>query len=556
MDLKVSILGLLETKVKQVAFERIRNICCPGWSFYDNYSKHPAGRIWLCWNANEVEVTKLEDSMQHIHCKERIGRSLVHPSEIAPLSVCLQQAGLVDLNYSGFFFTWSNHSEGPARISSKIDRCLINNLWSSQFVSQAEFLPQGISDHSPALLSWFDSEKKAFPFRFNNAWCLIPGFKELVAETWNARVYANPMQVLILKQKVLKARLKSWARAHCSMLHDRVRTALEQLENFQKQLQTNPTDVSLCRMERNALKKYCNLAEAEYYQIKQKADCDWLTMGDRTTAYFHQAVKERKNRKAIRTMEDRNGYKLNTEAEIISEILDYYKGLFGEEDCEIDAEAIRDINFPNLITEEEKTSMIADVESQEIKSVLFAMGDNKSPVAVLEKVQKLCVKFLWSGPAMANALHQANVKSLTLSKLEGGLGITDMIKWSKAAYMGLVFKLVNAENSLWAQWSWTQHLRGKFFWTAKVPKDCSWVWRHILNSRAEAMKYINYNISNGRNTLLWHDPWCEFSPLIECADALAEWQQKFPLDTKVEVLITDGKWNQEVRMLQCSNLKQ
>ncbi|KAF5185574.1 Dnase i-like superfamily protein [Thalictrum thalictroides] len=326
-ELKVSVFGLVETKVKKDSFDKIREICCPRWRSIDNYDKHPSGRIWVCWNENE----------------ERIGRSLVHPSESSPLTECLLEAGLQDLSFSGFFFTWSNHSEGQARIMSKIDRCLVNSSWSSLFSSQAEFLPHGVSDHSPILLSWFNVERKAFPFRFNNAWLNISGMMEVVLEAWSVPVYANPMQVLLLKQKNLKNKLKEWAKIHCSLLHEKVQQAYEQLENVQRQLQSNPTDVSLGRLEKSLLRKYCNLAEAEHNQIRQQASCDWLTMGDRSTAYFHFAVKERKNRKTIRALDDRLGNKLNTEASIVAEITSYYKELLGTDDLEVDADSIREV---------------------------------------------------------------------------------------------------------------------------------------------------------------------------------------------------------------------
>ncbi|KAF5183828.1 Dnase i-like superfamily protein, partial [Thalictrum thalictroides] len=394
-----------------------------GWSFLENYDKHTAGRIWVCWNDNEVEVHKLEESKQHIHCNvtilssnssflftciyasndrqerlllwkdiinlyrgiktpwcvlgdfnnvlyshERVGRSLVHPSETTLLSDCLIEAGLSDLNFTGLLFTWSNNSEGSASSMSKIDRCLVNGSWVNIFRTQAEFLPQGISDHSPILLFWFTEVRKSFPFRFNNAWTLLPGFKELVAKSWNITVYSNPMQALVVKQKLLKAKLKIWVKNNCSKLHEKVQQALGQLEDYQKQLHNNPSDILLCRLERRALRKYCNLAAAEHNQIKQKAGCDWLTMGDRPSAYFHNAVKEKSNRKAIRTMEDRQGNKLNSENDIISEILDYYMNLFGEGDDEVEAEIIRELIFSKQITEEESCNMMREVEDDEIKN--------------------------------------------------------------------------------------------------------------------------------------------------------------------------------------------
>lgn len=52
VDNDISLVGVLETKIKapnDVASSRvIHNL----WSWEDNYSHHPSGRIWIGWNPN------------------------------------------------------------------------------------------------------------------------------------------------------------------------------------------------------------------------------------------------------------------------------------------------------------------------------------------------------------------------------------------------------------------------------------------------------------------------------------------------------------------------
>ncbi|KAF5204158.1 Cyclin-dependent protein kinase inhibitor smr6 [Thalictrum thalictroides] len=139
--------------------------------------------------------------------------------------------------------------------------------------------------------------------------------------------------------------------------------------------------------------------------------------------------------------------------------------------------------------------------------------------------------------------------------MEGGLGITDMKKWNRAACMGLVLKVFNDRDSLWSQWVWAHHLRGNYFWTTKIPKDCSWAWRQTLKGREDAIKHTRYSITDGKATLLWHDPWCSEGPLLENFAAKEAWLHRFALDSKVEVLITNGYWNDEVRQLQNQQLR-
>ncbi|KAF5208136.1 hypothetical protein FRX31_002279 [Thalictrum thalictroides] len=147
---------------------------------------------------------------------------------------------------------------------------------------------------------------------------------------------------------------------------------------------------------------------------------------------------------------------------------------------------------------------------------------------------------------MSKCLHQAKAETIYLTKKEGGLGITDLARWNQAAYMGLTFKGASQVESIWASWVIMYHLRGKFFWTTNIPKDCSWVWRHVLKSREYAMKFTIYSIADGKGTLLWHDPWCHLSPLINSPAAKEAWQNLFGLEAKVEVLLDNRAWNEVV----------
>ncbi|KAF5183642.1 hypothetical protein FRX31_026771 [Thalictrum thalictroides] len=201
------------------------------------------------------------------------------------------------------------------------------------------------------------------------------------------------MQILVIKQKILKHRLKDWAKVNCSKLHEKVLLALQQLEEIQRQLQTTPADISLSRLEKQALKKYCNLAAAEHNQLRQQSSCDWLTMGDRSTTYFHHAVRERKCRKAIRTLEDQMGNKLDNEAAIISEITGYFRNLFGEEDMAVEADIIRSLTFSEYITEEEVWDHIRSYRMW--MSVMKACSKRSVLANIASSMTCATVRYIW-----------------------------------------------------------------------------------------------------------------------------------------------------------------
>jgi hypothetical protein len=57
---------------------------------------------------------------------------------------CLNDIEVLDLNFSGCFYTWTNKSEVPRFVARKLDRVLANEYWMSLFGRTiVEFLPGG-----------------------------------------------------------------------------------------------------------------------------------------------------------------------------------------------------------------------------------------------------------------------------------------------------------------------------------------------------------------------------------------------------------------------------
>lgn len=90
------------------------------------------------------------------YSNERIGGLAIHPNDTRDLLQCMQDSDLQDIKAQGCFYTWSNRN-AQRHIMSKLDRCLVNGQWLAEFpYIEAEFMPPGISDHSPILLTWIN----------------------------------------------------------------------------------------------------------------------------------------------------------------------------------------------------------------------------------------------------------------------------------------------------------------------------------------------------------------------------------------------------------------
>jgi hypothetical protein len=122
----------------------------------------------------------------------------------------LNDIEVIDLNFSGCFYTWTNKSEKPRFVARKLDKVLANEYWMSVFGRTiVEFKSGGISNHYPAIISAgimrsFDPK----PFKFYSFWIDHEGLLDWVKEGWNIQVDGVKMYKLYEKLRSVKAVLK------------------------------------------------------------------------------------------------------------------------------------------------------------------------------------------------------------------------------------------------------------------------------------------------------------------------------------------------------------
>lgn len=122
-----------------------------------------------------------------LYTYKRMGSKMVHWRETQPFAECLAGSGLTDLKARGCYFTWVKRGVNGIKKSSKINRALINLEWMGVVPdSIANFLPPGVSGHSPIIVQWNIATNKFYPFRFNNSWPLILGFRDVAKEVWQS----------------------------------------------------------------------------------------------------------------------------------------------------------------------------------------------------------------------------------------------------------------------------------------------------------------------------------------------------------------------------------
>nr|ABD33242.1 Hemopexin, related [Medicago truncatula] len=140
-------------------------------------------------------------------------------------------SGLLDVQVEGYPFTWFKSLGTPRAMEERLDRALANNSWLNLFPeATVETLVAPASDHYPILLN------RTVPhphlnkrhFRYENAWHLEPGFKDLVTDSW--LVYSsNP---LIPKLSSCAEDMSAWSKAHCNKLKIDIEDCRRQMKNI------------------------------------------------------------------------------------------------------------------------------------------------------------------------------------------------------------------------------------------------------------------------------------------------------------------------------------
>jgi hypothetical protein len=152
----------------------------------------------------------------------------------------------------------------------------VNQEWYQSFQnSNPTFQAQGISDHSPIIISLDKPLPKApKPFKFYNHWVDHPTFLDIVRKEWNCAIKGNPMFILIqkLKKKRLKARLKTWSKQTYGVTAIKLEEIRGRFSLVQTELDKDPSDLRLQSMEKKDLLDLLNhTLSIEEAELRQKS---------------------------------------------------------------------------------------------------------------------------------------------------------------------------------------------------------------------------------------------------------------------------------------------
>lgn len=435
---------LIETRVKENKAKQIVSTVFQDCSFINNYEFSRKGRIWVVWSP-QVRVTPvfksdqiitvsilLEGDNEEFFCSFVYGENLkedrrelwedikahqdsamfrgkqwiimgdfneildgeehssyqdsgLSSEGMREFESAVQYCRLMDLGCQGPKFTWCNKRQ-EGLICKKLDRFLVNDIWlHKQDKSYGMFEAGGCSDH---LRGRFHLKAEAVgkrrPFQFTNAVAETPEFLKLIEDYWKDTqpLFQSTSALFRFSKslKGLKPLLRGLSKDKLGDLTKRVTEAYNNLCEKQERLLMGPSGETI-KEELLAAERWQRISGIEEKVIKQRSKMHWLQLGDGNNKVYHNAVKVRETRNAIREIKCPSGCVATSHEDIKNEAERFFNEFLSYEPPEIQGVSVEEMQ--QLLTfrcsNEERAQLTKTVSSEEIRDVLFRMPNDKSP---------------------------------------------------------------------------------------------------------------------------------------------------------------------------------
>ncbi|KAL9661356.1 hypothetical protein QQ045_026180 [Rhodiola kirilowii] len=423
---RLSCVVLLEVKLQEDRWEGAMRSCCPSESWKGMCSIPFEGwaRVMILWDDEVIKISQVDRDTHYICCTMMseygsFGAAFVYASNAAEhralmwveLENKLRQGGgswlcvgdfncilkpgekrngkrvrdteledlrnfvtncdLNDIDASEHIFTWSNNNIiSSQRIWCKLDRAMSNEGGLNQHPNvSAVFLPPGISDHCPLVVSWGET---------CNFWEELDDYQDKVDLCWKSSRDCNNLFLLQDKLKAMKRMMKGHFVKVTRGMEKRVAELRSDLGEVQILAIQHPSDPALALRELHLAKEFRKVKGYQFLFYQQRAKLRWLKEGDANSKYLHSLMKGQRSKNSIRHVKDAAGVVHTDEATIKKEFVNYFKSILAETiDCSpIDPDVVKN---GKLIEDEQCRNLIREATDVEIWKALSSIGSDKSP---------------------------------------------------------------------------------------------------------------------------------------------------------------------------------
>ncbi|KAK1317568.1 hypothetical protein QJS10_CPA05g01857 [Acorus calamus] len=160
--------------------------------------------------------------------------------------------------------------------------------------SVVEYLPPGISDHSPLkVIRDPPTPTGPKPFKYFEAWESHPSFISTVYDAWKVNISGSPLFRFVKKLANVKRVLKCWKKEVFGPIHHNLSICKKALEDAQFLLHQNPRDPIRIAEEKVMCSNYYALLSQEEKFARQKSRKLRLEAGNSNTKFFYNSIKTR-----------------------------------------------------------------------------------------------------------------------------------------------------------------------------------------------------------------------------------------------------------------------
>ena len=178
--------------------------------------------------------------------------------------------------------------------------------------------------------------------------------------------------------KDLQPVLKQLNRKKFNYIGKQIEMARMEVANIQNQLNDQITD-ELIMQEKKMLIKLEKWSLIEESALRQKSRIKWIQLGDANNKYFSSVIKERNQKKQIRSIMSLKGEMLYDPQSIQEEFVVFYKGLMGTSAGKLPAINVQVMKRVPILTKEQRLQLCTAVTEQEIYDGLKSIGNDKAP---------------------------------------------------------------------------------------------------------------------------------------------------------------------------------
>jgi len=145
---------------------------------------------------------------------------------------------------NGACYSWSSQGRNGKMIWSRINRALTNLEWYIVFeFTHVEYVAEGISDHTPLLLTFPSCRRFASTFKYCDMWSKDCRHKTIVTEALMHKSVGTKMYQLTVLLRRIPRSLKQLNNSIFRDIYHQLATSKASLEAIQTQLHQNPLDI-------------------------------------------------------------------------------------------------------------------------------------------------------------------------------------------------------------------------------------------------------------------------------------------------------------------------